>query len=84
MGNISAGMQTICENIVTAHKNRKETLQNLRQDTQSIRDVARKFVKEIRADLKRASKAWNEMVEALKSKRHPEGHKQKRGVRKND
>lgn len=112
MGNISGGMQTICEDIVKSYQGRIDDIRSLKKEANDLRENARGFVndckklhkqmardlkkglkeykealikdvvslradfrkkeKEIRSDLKEASKTWQAMNETLNSKRKPE------------
>ena len=44
MGNISGGMKSLCENITTARGDRKRSMDDLRQQAETVRGNARKFV----------------------------------------
>ena len=44
MENISGEMKSLCEDIVTAHEDRKRSIKDLKEQAETIRDNARKFV----------------------------------------
>ncbi|MFH1519622.1 MAG: hypothetical protein ABIE75_03520 [Candidatus Omnitrophota bacterium] len=44
MNNISGGMKSLCEDISAAHGDRKRSIKDLKEQAESIRDNARKFV----------------------------------------
>ncbi len=59
MDNVSGGMKSLCEDIVTGHADRKRDIKELKSQTEIIRDNTRKFVghckglhKEMAEDLK--------------------------------
>ncbi len=109
MDNVSNGMKSLCEDIITSHADRKSSIKQLKEQAEVIRENARRFLadskkfheemseglknrlqegkdeliknvntiredfrkkeEEIRVDLSEASKIWNEMNEALRSKK---------------
>jgi hypothetical protein len=69
MGRIQEGMKSICDNIIIAYGERRNTLEGLKKDTESLRDNARKFIREIGSDLKEARKTWRTMENTLRSKK---------------
>ena len=48
MGNIPSDMTSLCEDIATAHGDRKRSIKDLKEQAENIRDNARKFVKDCR------------------------------------
>ncbi len=44
MDNISGGMKSLCEDIVTAHEDRKKDINTLKKEAEAIKENARKFV----------------------------------------
>jgi uncharacterized coiled-coil DUF342 family protein len=58
MDNISGGMKSLCEDIATAHGDRKRSIKDLKEQAEAIRDNARKFVDHCR-------KVHKEMAEGL-------------------
>jgi len=60
MDNVSRGMKSLCEDIATAHKDRKRSIRDLGEEAETIRNNAQKFV----SDCKKLHK---EMAEDLKN-----------------
>ncbi len=58
MNRISAGMKSLCEDIAAANVDRKRSIKDLREQAETIRDQARKFVGHCR-------KVHQEMAESL-------------------
>ena len=58
MDNISGGMKSLCEDITAAHGDRKRSIKDLKEQAETIRDNARKFVSHCR-------KVHKEMAESL-------------------
>ena len=58
MDNVSGGMKSLCEDITTAHGDRKGSIKDLKEQAEAIRDNARKFVDHCR-------KVHKEMAEGL-------------------
>jgi uncharacterized protein (DUF342 family) len=48
MGNISGDMKSLCEDITIAHDERTRSIKDLREQAETIRDNARKFVSDCR------------------------------------
>jgi len=109
MGKISSEMTSLCQNIIGAYGARKKILEELKKESENIRNNAREFIndceklreettkvlmktlkddretlikivdslredfqkkeKEIRANLKEASKTWRMMEDTLKGKK---------------
>jgi uncharacterized protein YoxC len=44
MNNIAGGMKSLCEDIVTGRGGRKSTIKQLKEEAETIRDNARKFL----------------------------------------
>jgi gas vesicle protein len=44
MDNISGGMKSLCEDIVTSHEDRKKDINTLKKEAEAIKENARKFV----------------------------------------
>jgi len=59
MDNISGGMKSLCEDIATSHGDRKRSIKDLKEQAETVRDNARKFVDHCR-------KVHKEMAEGLK------------------
>ncbi|MDP2940536.1 MAG: hypothetical protein Q8O13_10790 [Candidatus Omnitrophota bacterium] len=59
MGNISNGMESICQGIMNSSAERKKDLEDLKNQTETIRDNAKKFI----GDCKKSHK---EMAKNLK------------------
>ena len=59
MDNVSGGMKSLCEDISMSHGDRKRNIKDLKEQAESIRDNARKFVGHCR-------KVHKEMAEGLK------------------
>ena len=59
MGNISNGMESICQGIVNSSAERKKSLKDVKEETENIRDGAQKFI----GDCKKSHK---EMAKNLK------------------
>jgi len=70
MGNIQEGMKSICNNIIIAYGERRNTLESLKKDTKSLRNNTRKFIREINSDLKEARNAWKTMEDTLKKRKN--------------
>jgi len=58
MDNVSGAMKSLCENIATAHVDRKRSIKDLKEQAEAVRDNARKFVGHCR-------KVHKEMAEGL-------------------
>jgi len=58
MDNVSGGMKSLCEDISMSHGDRKRNIKDLKEQAESIRDNARKFVGHCR-------KVHKEMAEGL-------------------
>lgn len=72
MDNISGGMKSLCEDIVTTHEARKRSIKDLKEHVSSLREDFRKKEKEVRADLAEASSIWNKMNKTLETKKRGE------------
>lgn len=59
MDNISGGMKSLCEDIAAGHGDRKRSIKDLKEQAESIRDNARKFVGHCK-------KVHKEMADGLK------------------
>jgi len=46
MKNVSSEMKSLCEDIVTAHEDRKRDIKALREESETIRDNARRFARD--------------------------------------
>lgn len=44
MDNVSGGMESLCEDILRCHENRKGDIKQLKSQTETIRDNTRKFL----------------------------------------
>ena len=58
MDNVSGDMKSLCEDITTAHGDRKRSIKDLKEQAEAVRDNARKFVGHCR-------KVHKEMAEGL-------------------
>jgi len=58
MDNVSGGIKSLCEDIAMSHGDRKRSIKDLKEQAESIRDNARKFVAHCR-------KVHKEMAEGL-------------------
>lgn len=58
MDNVSGDMKSLCEDIASAHAGRKRSTKDLKEQAETIRDNARKFVNHCR-------KVHKEMAEGL-------------------
>jgi hypothetical protein len=59
MNNASAGMRSLCEDVVTGRENRKDCIRQLKEQAQTIRNHARKFLedsKELHEEMRRTLK----------------------------
>ena len=70
MGHIHEGMKSICDNIIMAYGERRNALEGLKENTESLRRNARKFIREIGADLKEARKTWKTMEDTLRKRKN--------------
>lgn len=69
MDNISRQMRILCEDITTAHADRKRSIQCLKEQAGMIRENARRFLSETRLDLEKARQIWNKTGKILKNKK---------------
>ncbi len=46
MNNASAGMRSLCEDVVTGRENRKDCIRQLKEQAQTIRNHAREFLED--------------------------------------
>ena len=70
MGHIQEGMKSICDNIIISYRERRNTLEGLKADTEFLRNNTRKFIREIGSDLKEANKAWKTMEDTLRKRKN--------------
>ena len=63
-------MKSICNNIITAYVERRNALEGVTRNTESLRNNARKFIKEINSDLKEARKTWKSMEATLRKRKN--------------
>lgn len=62
MINVSSGMKSICEAILGSSENRRNAIKDVKDQAKAIRADSRRFLSEIRADLKEAKKSWNKIA----------------------
>jgi hypothetical protein len=60
MTDISNGMESLCEDIITQQKHRKDKIEQLRSQTKAIRDSARRFLDD-------SKKCRNQMQKELRN-----------------
>lgn len=85
MGNISGGMKSLCEDIITGHAERKRDIKELKRQAEVIQDNARKFLadsnkfhEEMRKNLREAlQEGREELVKDVKTLREDFRKKEK-------
>jgi gas vesicle protein len=63
MEKASAGMRSFCEDLVTGHENRKIGIKEMREQTQALRENARKFLTDSRKFHKKMGKNLRQNLE---------------------
>lgn len=77
MDNVSDGMKSLCEDIITGHEDRKSSIKQLKEQAEAIRDNSRKFLadskrfheemsKDLRKDLREGREELIKNVNALR------------------
>lgn len=79
MNNISGGIKSLCEDIVTAREARKIKMKDLQRHREeltgkvaSLRENFKKRAKETRADLSEAASIWHKMNKTLETRKRGE------------